>query len=126
MNIYAIVPLLGLFVYAFLIALSTRHSRRAERKAFSLYLDSAGVWSLFSFLVHLDYPYFREWALPGSKLLILGIMWMAVTYYHFVLVFVHRPAWPGVHIGVVYVLLVAVVLGLGLAPVDARAEGGVI
>ncbi|MFC1935572.1 histidine kinase [Chloroflexota bacterium] len=126
MNIYAAVPLLGLFAYAFLMILSLRHPRRAERRAFFLYLASACIWSLVSFLLHLDYPIVHEYVLPGSKVLILAIVWMIVAYYCFLRVFVQRPAWPGVCAGMAFVLLVAVLLGLGLAPREATAAGGVI
>ena len=111
MNIYAAVPLLGLFAYAFLIILSLRHPRRAERHAFSLYLASAGIWSLVSFFLHLDYPIVHEYILPGSKVLILAIVWMMVAYYHFLRVFVQRPAWPGVCAGVAFVLGVSFAAG---------------
>ena len=120
MNIYAAVPLLGLFAYAFLIVLSLRHPRRAERHAFFLYLASAAIWSLTSFLLHLDFSIIQEYVLPGSKVLILAIVWMMVAYYHFLRVFVQRPAWLGVYAGVAFVLLVAVLQGLGLAPRGQR------
>ncbi len=126
MNIYALVPLLGVFAYVFLISLSLRNPRRAERRAFSLFLASAAIWSLASFLLHLDFPIFREYAVTGSKVLTLAILWMAVTLYHFVRVFVQKPARPGVFAGVGFILLVALLFGLGVAPIEATASGGLI
>ncbi|MBI2865899.1 MAG: GAF domain-containing protein [Chloroflexi bacterium] len=126
MNIYAVVPLLGLFAYASLIFLSLSHPRRAERRAFALYLASAALWSLISFLLHLDYAFFREHVLVGSKVLTLALMSMTVTYYCFVRVFVQRPARRGLYYGVAWVLLAAFLMVLGITPREARASGGIL
>lgn len=126
MNIYAAVPLLSSMVYAVLLTLSGRHPRRSERRAFSLYLTSALIWSLVSATLHLDFPVFTEFALTGSKLLVLSIVWMTVAYYHFLKVFVQQSSRNGVYAGVAFVLLVAVLNGIGWTPISAYAEGGII
>ena len=54
MNIYALILLLGLFVYAALFSLALRHRHKRERTAFTLYLAAAGFWSFVSFLLHLE------------------------------------------------------------------------
>ena len=48
MNVYALIPLLSVFVYATLFALALRHRHRSERRAFTLYLAAAGFWSFVS------------------------------------------------------------------------------
>ena len=126
MNIYAAVPLLSSIAYAVLLALSGRHPRRAERRAFSLYLTSALVWSLASAALHLDFPVFTQFALTGSKLLVVSIAWMIVTYYHFLKVFVQQSSRNGVYAGGAFILLVAVLNGVGWTPISAYAEGGII
>ncbi len=103
MNIYAAVPLLSSIVCAVLLTLSGRHSRRAERRAFSLYLTSAFVWGLASTALHLDLPIFREFALTGSKLLVLAIAWMIVSYYHFLKVMDWTPRSAYAEGGIIYI-----------------------
>ena len=126
MNIYALVPLLSVLAYAVLITLVLRHARRRERRAFGLYLTAAGVWSLISFLLHLDYTFLLEYTLPLFRILLVIFIWMAVTYYYFVRVFVYRPPGLGVYLGIGSVAVVVVLTSLGLLPEDAQTEGGIL
>ena len=126
MNIYALVPLLSVLVYAGLMALSARHPRRSERRAFSLYLSAAGLWSFVSFLLHLDEPFLTQYTLEGSRVLMVTIIWMAVTYFHFVRVFANKPAGLGVWLGVGLICVAAILAVLGFLPESAYARDGVL
>ncbi|MEE9202156.1 MAG: GAF domain-containing sensor histidine kinase [Dehalococcoidia bacterium] len=126
MNGYALVPLLSVGAYAVLLAFALRQPRRRERHAFALYLTAAAGWSSVSFLLHLDYPSLLSYTLPLSRVLLVVFMWMSVTYYFFVRVFVQRRPGPGVYLGVAGVSLVAALAGAGVLPRDAYATGGVL
>jgi len=126
LNIYALVPLLSVLVFAGLWALSVRHPSRRERRAFSLYLIAAGLWSFVSFLVHLDEPFLTQYTFLGSRVLMVAIVWMVVTYLHFVRVFANKPAGLGVWLGVAFILAASILAGLGFLPESAYAQGGVL
>ncbi len=126
MNGYALVPLLSVVAYTVLLVFALSQPRRRERRAFALYLTAAGVWSSVSLLLHLDFPFLLSYTLPLTKVLLVVVMWMTVTYYFFVRVFVQRQPGPGVYLGVAGVLLVAVLAGVGVLPRDSYAAGGVL
>lgn len=126
MNGYALVPLLSVVAYAVLLGFALRQTRRRERNAFALYLTAAAAWSSVSFLLHLDYPSLLSYTLPVSRVLLVVFMWMSVTYYFFVRVFVQRRPGLGVYLGVVGVSLVAALAGAGVLPRDAYATGGIV
>lgn len=126
MNIYALIPLLSVFAYIGLVVLASRHRLRRERKAFTLYLTAAGFWSLVSLLLRLEHPFLQQQTLLASKVLILALLWMTLTYYHFVRVFVQKPGSRDIFLGSGFVLLVAVLAGLNLVPRAASSSGGVV
>ena len=126
MNIYALIPLLGVFVYTALFSLALRHRHRRERAAFTLYLAAAGFWSLVSFLLHLENSFLQQYTLPGSRILILTLIWWMLTYYFFVRTFVQKPVGREIYLGSAFLLLVALLAALGLVPRDAYAKGGVL
>lgn len=126
MNAYALVPLLSVVAYAVLLVFALSQPRRRERRAFALFLTAAGLWSSVSLLLHLDYPSLLGYTLPLSRVLLVVFMWMSVTYYLFVRVFVQRQPGPGVYLGVAGVALVAALAGAGVLPRDAYAAGGVL
>ena len=125
MNPYALIPLLSIVVYAVLIFLTMNHAgSRKERRAFTLYLTAAGIYSAISLPLLLDYSFLKPYTLIGSRVLILSIIWEVVTYYYFVRMFVQKPAGLGIHIGNGFFLLIAVLAAMGLVPRDAYSEGG--
>ena len=107
MNIYALIPLLGLFVYAALFSLALRHRHKRERTAFTLYLAAAGFWSFVSFLLHLENSFLLQYTLPGSRILILALIWWMLTYYFFVRTFVQKPVGREIYLGSAFILIVA-------------------
>ena len=126
MNIYALIPLLSVLSYIVLTALAMRHPSKVERRAFALYLLAAGIWSFFSFLLHLDEPFLNNFTLTGSRFLIVAFIWMVVTYYYFVQAFVGNKPRVGLWVGAFYVLAVSALAGFGFLPESAYAEGGVL
>ena len=126
MNVFALIPVLAVLAYAGRTVLAGRHPRQSERRAFTLCLVSAGLWSFVSFLLRLDYPFFQQYTLAGSKVLILALVWMSLTYYHFVMVFVQKPLGREIYLGSGFILLFAVLAGMGLLPRDAYAVDGVL
>ena len=121
LNIYALIPLLSVLVFAGLWALSVRHPSRRERRAFSLYLIAAGLWSFVSFLIHLDEPFLTQYTFLGSRVLMVAIVWMVVTYLHFVRVFANKPAGWGAWLAVGFILAASILAGLGFLPESAYA-----
>ena len=126
MNFFALIPLLAVFAYGGLVALVLRHPRRSERRAFTLYLSSAGLWSFASFLLRLDIPFLQQYTLTGSNVLILALIWMFLTYYHFVRVFAQKPMGREIYLGSGFLLIFAVLAGLGELPRDAYSAGGIL
>ena len=98
-NIYALIPLLNVFAYAALLGLGLRHRYRRERRAFALYLAAAGFWSFVSFLLHLENPFLQQYTLAGSKVIILAAVWMTLTYYYFLRVFVQKLVSREIYLG---------------------------
>ena len=125
-NGFALIPLLAVFAYAALLALSIRHRHRSERQAFALYLVSAGLWSFVSFLLRLDYPFLLNYTLTGSKVLILALIWMTLTYYYFVRIFVQKPIGREIYLGSGFILVFAILAGLGQLPRDAYSADGIL
>ena len=126
MTFYAVVPLLSVLSYIVLTTLALRHPSKEERRAFALYLAAAGIWSFFSFLLHLDEPFLNRFTLMGSRFLIVAFIWMVVTYYYFVQAFVgHKPR-LGLWVGAFYVLSVSALAGFGFLPESAHTDGGVL
>lgn len=126
MTSYALVPLVGVVGYVTLLYIALRHPRRRERRAFALYLTAAGIWSLVSFLLHLDFSFLLPHTLPLTRLLLVIYIWMVVTYYYFVRVFVFRPPGLGLYAGVSGILLMASLAGAGLLPRDAYNVDGIL
>ena len=126
MNVLALIPLLAVLAYGTLFTLALRNPRRSERRAFTLYLVSAGLWSFLSFLLRLDYPFLQQYTLTGSKVLILSFTWMALAYYHFVQVFVQKPPGREIYLGSGFILIFAVLAGLGELPRDAYSANGIL
>ena len=123
-NVNALIPLLSILTYVVPVALALRHRHRRERRAFTLYLIAAGTYSFFSFFVLLENSFLQQYTVTGVKILILAVIWMAVTHYHFVRVFVQKPAGLGVYLGIGLFLLIAVLAALDLVPRDASSVGG--
>ena len=124
MNINALIPLLSVLTYVVLIVLALRHPHRRERRAFLLYLTAAGIYSLISFPLFLEEAFLQQHTIMGTKALILAVIWMSVTYYHFIRVFVQKAGGVGVYLGCASLLLVAVLAALDLVPRDAFSAGG--
>ena len=126
MNIYALIPLLGVFVYAALFSMALRHRHKRERRIFTLYLAAAGIWSFVSFVLHLENSFFLQYTLPGSRVLILMLIWWMLTYYLFIRTFVQKPVGREIYLGSAFILIVALLASLELVPRGAYAENGVL
>jgi len=122
LNIYALIPLISVLLYSILSALAGRRPGRRERRAFTLYLAATGIWSFISFLVHLDDLY----APVGSRFLMVAVISMVVTYFHFVRVFANKSSGTGIVLGGSFIVAASVLAGIGYLPLSASTRGGIL
>ena len=106
MNTLAFIPLLASCFYLVLLAFSLQRTGNRLGKLFTYYLGVAAAWSFTSFMVHLNAP--PSQTMFWNKLVVVALIWMAVTYYHFILGYTERRAGP---------LLYAAYLSLALTAV---------
>lgn len=125
MSIHAAIPFVSFIAYFPLILLITlRRPRARVQKVFSVYLISAMIWSFCSFLGHLDLyaGHTDVWV----KFIILTLVWMAVTYYHFVRAFLNKPNGFGVPLGYVFLAIVAILVAFVDFPKSAETVNGAL
>jgi len=109
LNIPQAVPLVAFMCYTVLLAIVyLRSARRRVHRVFMLYLASGAVWSLGSFVWRLQASLF--W----NRVLVAGAAGTAVTFCHFVLVFLGVRGdrrWLHLGYGLFTIVLVANLLG---------------
>ncbi len=110
MNIWTVIPLVSFITYAVLAVLVLQQARKRVNKVFALLLFASGVWGFTSFMLHLNaYP---QQALIWNELLVVALLWTAVSYYHFVRAYNNKPGGIGLYLGYTSVL---VLLALSLS-----------
>ena len=126
MNLYALVPIASVAVYAVLLHHALALPHKSERRAFIRYLAASCGWSLVSFVLHVDEPLLNRYALIESRLLIVSFILMGVTYYLFLRAYVGRYGGLGSYLPWASIPVMALLAGLGFLPEDARTEHGVL
>jgi diguanylate cyclase (GGDEF)-like protein/putative nucleotidyltransferase with HDIG domain len=116
LSIYAVIVLLGLFVYSSLLILMLRDRKTRLRRQFSVYLGVAAVWSLATLFLSVDLlGQTRAWA----GLVVLSGATAMIAYYSFVCGFVEKGGGLPLKVGYGAVLFALVPLvGLGYIPVS--------
>lgn len=125
MSIYAIIPLVSFIAYFPLIFLiAFRRPLVRVQNVFILYLLAATIWSFCSFMGHVDL--YQGHTHIWVKFIILTLVWMAVTYYHFVRAFLNKPNGFGVLLGYVFLAILAVLVVFVDFPKSAEVKGGAL
>ncbi|HEY55566.1 MAG TPA: diguanylate cyclase [Dehalococcoidia bacterium] len=110
MNVWAIIPLVSFVIFAVLAVVVLQQARKRVNKVFAILLLALGAWSFTSFMLHLNaYP---QQALLWNELLVVALLWTAVSYYHFVRAYNNKPGGIGAYLGYGSVL---VLLALSLS-----------
>lgn len=125
MTIYALIPLISSFIYLVLIGIILRYARKNLRHVFSLYLSTAMLWSFFSFQAHWNnYP---EHLLLWHKLIIIFMMYVTVTYYHFAATFANQVKKIRLFLGYGFIAILSIVtIAGGIADPNVTAENGLV
>lgn len=125
MTVYALIPLISCVAYLVLIAVTLRYARKGVRHIFVLYLSAAMLWSFFSFQAH--WNRFPEHLLLWHKLIIIFMMSVTVTYYHFASAFTNSVSVTKLWLGYgLLILLAAFTLGGGIADPDVSVSDGLM
>ena len=120
MNIHSIIPLVSCLAYIVLIGVTLVFGRKRVRGTFLLYLCAAMAWSFFSFMAHANY--LPDQLVVFHELLIVFLIAVSITYYHFVSVFVDRINMIGIAIGYVVLLLFTIFTLSGRVLLETRVE----
>ncbi len=124
MAAWALVPLLTCFAYIILLIVSMTSGRRRVNRIFAFFLGVAAAWSFTSFMLHQDAP--ENQTLFWNQLVVVGLVWTLVTYYHFIRAYTNRPAGIGVWAGYVVVSTLAAFSLTGNIIDYARVKDGVL
>ncbi len=124
MNIYILIPLTSCLAYILLIAMTLRYAQRRVRGIFVLYLGVAMLWSLSSFQVH--WNHFTEYTLLWHKSLIVLMMTVTVTYYHFVSTFTNRLSVTKLWVGYGFLIVFAFLTFSGYVIKSSQVINGLL
>jgi len=73
---------------------------------FAVYLVVAAIWSFNSFMLHLNA--FPQQAILLNEILVATLVWMLITYYHFIRAYNNKPGGIGLYLGYVFLLILVV------------------
>ena len=97
MNEWAIIPLVSFLLFAILAIVVLRQDKRRINRIFALFLIASSIWSFTSFMLHLNlYP---QYALLWNEILAATLVWVVVSYYHFVRAYNNRPGGLALYLG---------------------------
>jgi len=122
MNDYSIIQFIALIVFIIMSIIVLRDLKTRTRKLFLIYLLGATVWSMSSFMVHVNY-FPNQLLLWGSVLPVSGL-WTVVAYYHFCCGFVQKSGGKWIVVGYVFVMLLTVMAVSGFIPESLVYIGG--
>jgi diguanylate cyclase (GGDEF)-like protein/putative nucleotidyltransferase with HDIG domain len=96
-NEWAIIPLVSFLLFAILAIVVLRQDKRRINRIFALFLIASSIWSFTSFMLHLNlYP---QYALLWNEILAATLVWVVVSYYHFVRAYNNRPGGLALYLG---------------------------
>lgn len=121
---WALVPLLTSFAYIVLLIVSMTSGRRHVNRIFAVFLGVAAAWSFTSFMLHQEAP--ESQTLFWNQLVVVGLVWTVIAYYHFIRAYTNRPAGIGVYVGYTLVVTLTVLSLTGNIVDYARVENGVL
>ncbi|MFC1925754.1 histidine kinase [Chloroflexota bacterium] len=125
MTIHALIPLISSIAYLVLIGATLRYARRDVRHIFGIYLSAAMLWSFCSFQAH--WNHFPEHLLLWHKGIIIFMLLVTVTYYHFTSTFTNRVSVISLWLGYGFIfMLFGLTLGGGIADPDVTSKNGLL
>ncbi|MBI2287644.1 MAG: GAF domain-containing protein [Chloroflexi bacterium] len=124
LTIWALIPLITCLTYIALLVLTLPSIERRINKLFAFYLAVAALWSFTSFMLHFNV--FPEQALFWNELLVVALVWTLITYYHFIRVYVNKPARVRIALGYSLVLALAILSFKGYIVQSAYVVDGVL
>jgi diguanylate cyclase (GGDEF)-like protein/putative nucleotidyltransferase with HDIG domain len=96
-NEWAIIPLVSFLLFAILAIVVLRQDKRRVNRVFALFLIASSIWSFTSFMLHLN-PY-PQYALLWNEILAATLVWVVVSYYHFVRAYNNKPGGLALYLG---------------------------
>ena len=97
MNIWAVIPLVSFLLFAILAIVVLRQDSRRINRVFALFLIASSIWSFTSFMLHLN-PH-PQYALLWNEILAAMLVWVVVSYYHFVRAYNNKPGGLALYLG---------------------------
>ncbi len=97
MNVWAVIPLVSFLLFAILAIVVLRQDGRRINRVFALFLIASSIWSFSSFMLHLN-PY-PQYALLWNEILAAMLVWVVVSYYHFVRAYNNKPGGLALYLG---------------------------
>ncbi len=124
MTIWALIPLITCLTYIILLILTLPSIKRRMNRIFALHLGVAATWSFTSFTLHLNA--FPQQALLWNELLTVALVWVLITYYHFLRAYTNKPVGKGVYFGYALLLALAVLCLKGYIVQYAYVVDGIL
>lgn len=121
---WALLPLLASFAYIILLIVSINSRKRRVNRVFALFLGIAAAWSFSSFMLHQDAP--PRQSLFWNQMVVVAMVGVVVSYYHFIRAYTNRPAGYGIWTGYVLVIATAVLALTGNVVDYAYVEDGTL
>ncbi len=123
MNPWAIIPLVSCVAYAALAILVLQQVRTRVNKVFALFLLASGMWSISAFILTSRLITSTQYLILWNNLVIVGVVWSMVSYYHFVRSYTNRPGGIRVYLGYALVLTIVSLSFTGNVVRDAYMVG---
>ena len=97
MNVWAVIPLVSFLLFAVLAIVVLRQDKQRVNRVFALFLIASSIWSFTSFMLHLNPS--PQYALLWNEILAATLVWVVVSYYHFVRAYNNKPGGLGLYLG---------------------------
>ncbi|MBM2824390.1 MAG: diguanylate cyclase and metal-dependent phosphohydrolase [Dehalococcoidales bacterium] len=111
MDIYALIPLIGVIIYLGLIGFVVIHPLARGQKVFVFYLTVSMLWSFFSFILHANF--FPSQTPLWHRTLLAVATAIPVIFYHFTHVFFNKSGWKILALGYAGQLGIIILVMLG-------------
>lgn len=124
MSIWAVIPLISCITYLVFLLLLLPGSAHRINRALAYFAAVAAFWAFSSFMVHLEAP--ADTTLLWNKVLIIGLTWAIVAYYHFVQIYVHQSTGRSVLGAYAFLAVIAVLSFSNSIITEAHVIDGVV
>jgi diguanylate cyclase (GGDEF)-like protein/putative nucleotidyltransferase with HDIG domain len=124
LNLWAVIPLVSSLAYAAVLVSILFQLKTQVNRLFAVFLFVSFIWSLSSFLLTFNPSASTESLVFWNNMVIIGVVWSEIAYYHFVLVFTNSRTRTFVYVGYAFVLTVIVLAIGGFVVKDASLVNG--